>query len=586
MESNVNQIFEYFEEDNISWKEVYEKIPKLLKIIQQILEKKSENNEENISIQEFIKDLDLGIKADEPYIMQDSDFDDINFYKYILKTSIYYLKQDNINSIINKLNPSVFKHLIDLCAIIQRILKEEKNYEKRDVKYYIYHIVNAFSDIDNKLELDFKFLKCGVELLLKAYNINNYDEYFSKKAKVEIRRNFCHSLKNLLTSVQQYMIHKKYLEDENKKETIDNIHKLIDRTRNLSDYETDIKFLQNVNSILNDLLNSLNNEDDFKCIYNFIFSFKGNIPKNLNDFYYSIFCFDYINTHEKYKKKLEQFIITEQFRSDFSINCICDQVTKDSFLKYMYQFKKNKNMYFKLLSGTNSNKKYFEELLKDKKFRDKIINFYSSQSIKNFINERCNNKEKDKLIEKLPYLLDLMKKDDFWKQIMLFPMSKNKMASVENYLRIVINTEYVKYHEASEENKKAITNLLLFELLIHEIFHFFRRLIFLGKKAKEVIKSQNSYDKKNKTENEKKQSGEIGKRLIRYVFNVDTIISISYKAGLIFQGLTLKDEKEIESLKTILSNEDTSKATFSVTEIYGITHPIHDCRDYYCENSC
>ena len=230
MESNVNQIFEYFEEDNISWNEVYEKIPKLLKIIQQILEKKSENNEENISIQEFIKDLDLGIKADEPYIMQDSDFDDINFYKYILKTSIYYLKQDNINSIINKLNPSVFKHLIDLCAIIQRILKEEKNYEKRDVKYYIYHIVNAFSDIDNKLELDFKFLKCGVELLLKAYNINNYDEYFSKKAKVEIRRNFCHSLKNLLTSVQQYMIHKKYLEDENKKETIDNIHKLIDKT--------------------------------------------------------------------------------------------------------------------------------------------------------------------------------------------------------------------------------------------------------------------------------------------------------------------------------------------------------------------
>ena len=37
-----------------------------------------------------------------------------------------------------------------------------------------------------------------------------------------------------------------------------------------------------------------------------------------------------------------------------------------------------------------------------------------------------------------------MKTDDFWKQIMLFPMSKKKMASVENYMRIVVNTEYVK----------------------------------------------------------------------------------------------------------------------------------------------
>ena len=37
------------------------------------------------------------------------------------------------------------------------------------------------------------------------------------------------------------------------------------------------------------------------------------------------------------------------------------------------------------------------KISKDKKFRDKIINFYSSQSIKNFINERCNNKEKNKL---------------------------------------------------------------------------------------------------------------------------------------------------------------------------------------------
>ena len=81
-------------------------------------------------------------------------------------------------------------------------------------------------------------------------------------------------------------------------------------------------------------------------------------------------------------------------------------------------------------------------------------------------------------MKKLPYLLNLMKQDNFWKQIMLFPMSENKMASVENYLRIVINTEYVKYYHSPENKKRTIVNLLLFELLIHEIFHYFRRLIF------------------------------------------------------------------------------------------------------------
>ena len=162
-----NESFEYTEEDNISWKEVYDKIPKLLKMIQQIFVEKLEKKGEDVKILELLKELDLRIKEDEPYIMKETDFDDINFYKYILKTSIYYLKQGKINAIINELSPPVYKHMVDLCAIMQRILKEQKNYEKRDVKYYLYHIINAFADIDNKLEKDFKFLKCGIELLKK-----------------------------------------------------------------------------------------------------------------------------------------------------------------------------------------------------------------------------------------------------------------------------------------------------------------------------------------------------------------------------------------------------------------------------------
>ena len=137
MENQINEVFELDEEDDLSWEEIYDKIPKVLEIIKQVLVKKSEDKENNINTQEFLEKIDLEIKAEEPYIMNESDFDDTKFYKYILKVSIYFLQQENINAIINKLNPPIFKHLIDLCAIIQIILNEKRNYEKNDVKYYM-----------------------------------------------------------------------------------------------------------------------------------------------------------------------------------------------------------------------------------------------------------------------------------------------------------------------------------------------------------------------------------------------------------------------------------------------------------------
>ena len=296
--------------------------------------------------------------------------------------------------------------------------------------------------------------------------------------------------------------------------------------------------------------------------------------------------------------KKENRVIT-----DFRSNIICDEKIKDSLLKYYYQFYKRNNLFNDLISGSNSNKKYFQELLEDDKFRDKVINFYNSKKIRDFINERCVQNEKNKLMEKLPYLQDLMKKQNFWEQIMLFPMSEHKMASVENYLRIVINTGYVEYYNCQEENNRSIAHLLLFELLIHEIFHFFRKIIFSGEKAKDAITPPSSYDKDNKEKEEdtsnnedkkknkekeknnsvkeEKQYGEVDQRLIRYIFNVDTIVMISYEAAEIFKNSTLKDEKEIEQLKKILSKESNSYAKFTLTDFKGIYHRIHDCRTFF-----
>ena len=588
MKKQFNECFESDKEDDISWKEIYDKIPKVLEIIQQILVKKSEDKENNINIQEFLKELKFEVKADEPYIMNESDFDDTNFYKYILKVSLYYLNQENINVIINKLNPPILKHLIDLCAIIKIILNEKTNYEKSDVKYYIYHIINAFSDNDEKLENDFKFLKYGIELLLKNYNINDYTEYFSEKDKKEIRNKFNLTIKKLLLNIQQYMLNNKHTNDETKYVLLEKIGKLSGKARYLSGTET--KYLENVKSFFDEFSNALKDEKIFESIHRFFFIFKTEIPEKINKFYYSIFSFiDKIKLEKKYKK-LERYTYFNGFKNDY----ICDLETKNSFLIYYIQFIKSKTMFNELISGTNSNKKYFEELLDNKQFRDKIINFYSSQKIKDFIKEKCDDNEKDKLIEKLPYLLDLMKKDDFWKKIMLFPIAKNKMASVENYLRIVVNTEYVKYHNTPDSKKMPILNLLLFELLIHEIFHYLRRLIFLGRKAKDAITPPSSYNKDSKDneedsssfekeneEEEKKESlkehGEIGQRLINYIFHVEKIVNISYSAGKAFENYTLNNEKEIKLLKKILLKEDSSYATFTFTEINGIVHKIYDC---------
>ena len=169
-----------------------------------------------------------------------------------------------------------------------------------------------------------------------------------------------------------------------------------------------------------------------------------------------------------------------------------------------------------------------------------------------------------------------MNQDYFWKQILLLPMSKNKMASVENYMRIVINIQNVKYHNTPVEKKMTILNLLLFELLIYGIFHFLRRLIFLGKKAKDAITPPSSYNSTSSL-NEETQHGGIGERLIHYIFNVYKIVFISYAAAKTFETLELKDEKEIQLLKNIILKEDTSYATFTFTEIIGIVHKMHNC---------
>ena len=96
MKLDINEGYDYYEkEEIITWEEVKDKIPKFLKLIRYISVKNLENKDNNIDALELLKEFDLGIKEEEPYIFNLSDIDDINFYKYILKLFFFSKTRKN-----------------------------------------------------------------------------------------------------------------------------------------------------------------------------------------------------------------------------------------------------------------------------------------------------------------------------------------------------------------------------------------------------------------------------------------------------------------------------------------------------------
>ena len=224
--------------------------------------------------------------------------------------------------------------------------------------------------------------------------------------------------------------------------------------------------------------------------------------------------------------------------------------------------------------GENSNEIIFREYLHQKDFRNKVINFYKSQKIKNFIRDCCESEDEEKLLEKLSHLIELLEKDDFWNTIMFYPLSKNIMAFVSNYLRVVVNTHYIKFIRCSSNDEKIILKFILFVLLIHEFFHLLRRFKCAGIKATDALTPAK----------ENESHGEIGQRLIEYFFTQKKIPFVTLEAAEYFDKLNLAEETDIENLATIvkkmneesLSNQPMSR--FLESGQRGSLFEMPDCR--------
>ena len=414
------------------------------------------------------------------------------------------------------------------------------------------------------------FWKCGIEAFIRNYKINNFNEFFLEEDKQKMRFDFYSLICNLINDIFLHTINKNYSnsEDKNKFKIYEKISKLKKNLKNELDFQNENNFLNNVNSILRRIKKILNYHEDFDSITSFLAILTAEVPENINEFYYSIAFYNNDN------------IPNNSVISNFSINSIIGYENIRSFITYYSKLLERKNLE-DFFSGKTSSKIDFEEIVNNENFRNKIINIYSSKKMKQFIDDCCPKCEKEKLKSNLPYLLKLLKGEEFWKQIMFFPLIKNKMGTMENYLRIVINTEYVEYKNLTKEKKRYIQQLLLFELLFHEIFHMFLRFNFINYESGKALTPPSAKDI-----GVGKNTGEIGKELINYFFNQPIISIITSEAGKTFDSLTFETEEDIDVLMTILEKvgknglDEDGYVRFSDSGIEGAIFYMLDCIDF------
>lgn len=341
---------DYLNNDDITWDIVYDKIPKLINLIKQLVTEKYEKFNEKISLEEYIKKYPLDIIEEEPYIMEEKDFDKVDFYKYILKCTLYFLKEEKENPI-HTLSPVILKHLIDLCNILEILLSKSENYEKEDIKYYLYHLISAFSNSKKKLENDYKFLRCGIELLLKNYEVKDFHEYFSMNDKDKMRKEFYSLLSNIINDIFLYIVKNDFhsSKKENKYDILDKIHIIKKDIQKLEKEENEINFLDNINKYSYNLKEILECDDTYKYVSDLFYNLNRDFPKDINEFYYSVFCCELSKNFEDYAEKYKK-----SYSYDLNDNKIISLKSINSFLNYFYKFKKYRNKLQPLFQGKNS----------------------------------------------------------------------------------------------------------------------------------------------------------------------------------------------------------------------------------------
>jgi len=555
--------------------DIKQNIIKILDCMQSIAKEKYKNVPNEDAMILIINKIKTNFQVKKPFIFEYTDFDNIEFYKNIIQIGAYYLVNFDTTTYLDKF---LLKNVIDITNILKNILNNNNNiFTNEDVKFYLFHSINVFSSISNEVERSSKFLKIGIKKLIDRYNLKNYDEYFPEGEKQKIKKDFLDLILKIIQQIESQLI------NQMKKNLTDKISNILDEIgifkkeiklekENLIEYFT-IDLIKEIYIKINNLNVQLLNEEYNIALSGLLNKFRINLPDNINDFFYS---FEYVKLKKNINIYIDKYFPNEELFLRYAHKEeFCD------LIKCIIKLKKYLTLN-NIYKGKESFEKEFKEILNDEKFRQKIRRFYNSQKMKNFINLNVDPTERDDVFVQLKKIIKMMENDEFWKKIYFFPLTKYKKAFVTNYLRIIINSSFITLKIFNENEKSKILHFLLFELLVHEIFHLLRRLIYCGKDSLLSLTPPNGKDLE-----ENQLTGEIGERLISYFFKVNKIQCIILEQAEFFFNMDLIDEPQIESLYTIFDIKSSKKmkemsyAKFNESDKERvIIFEIHDCRKF------
>ena len=566
--------------EKITKKDIISYLKNMLSIIKSISIEKICNkrwNENNKC--KYKEQLSFIIKSKKPYIMDFDDFDNDNFFIYIF--SVFHDVLYNYDTA--SLKDIVLKNIINLVNLFNIIINNNDNcYEDKDFKYYLYHIINAFQSGDNKIENNSNFFKIGVEILKRKYNIYDFKDFTLEKEENKIKIDFIEFLKDILNKLdEEYtnMITKTPNKDYSKE--LNEIKSIKNELKKEVEYCKDNTFISNIIHYIDKiclLKTHLFDNNYDKCMFSLLIRIQFSIPNNISEFFY-------INNIEL-KKDISYYIneVNEQiFYEIKKYKFYGDNIMK-KLIEYNIKF--NKYNKIKLIlneeNSPDSVKHIFQEIIKEKNFQQKVINFYKSNKIKTFISINVDKDENEKIKKYLDKFVLLLEDDKFWDKIYFYPLSKYKKAYVTNFLRIIINDNYITLNTFNLDEKYLLLRFILFELIVYELMHLLRRLTLGGVSSMPSLTPSNEGDKKNN-----KLTDEIGERLIKFFFKVNKIQRIILEQAQFFNKLTLESEEEIDQLKNIFdieSNKKESNTTYAkFCQSKGdreVLFEMSDCRDF------
>ena len=136
---------------------------------------------------------------------------------------------------------------------------------------------------------------------------------------------------------------------------------------------------------------------------------------------------------------------------------------EEEAFKYLIKFDKYKKLNSILNRDNTDLKSDLKDIIKDTAFQEKVINFYKSDELKEFLKKKIDKDLYEKIKTKYEDFILLISNPKFWDSIMFYTQPKNIKGIITNYLRVVLNNNFIQFNmrDPAPNRKKKILNFYL-----------------------------------------------------------------------------------------------------------------------------